>query len=129
MGNPKKMIQANQDRSREKVDLAISTIKDMLNKDEQVVVRELQKRTGLSRTFFYYNEEVRAELTRAQQLQEGKSFAIQQKVILDKAMNREIELLRKTLKDKEREIEELKGELLRLKKLANANTLRTLKSL
>ena len=129
MGNTAKMIQTNHDKSKAKVELATRTIRDMLNKDEQVVVCELQKRTGLSRAFFYNNEEVHTELVRAQQLQEGQSFVAPQKVIINKAMDKEIELLKKKLSERDTEIQSLKDEIVRLKKLANAKTLSTLKSL
>ena len=60
-----------------------------------VVVCSLVKKTGLSRAFFYNNEAVHAELQRAQELQEGKSFIAPQKLVINKAMDREIELLKK----------------------------------
>ena len=60
---------------------------------------------------------------RAQELQEGKSFVAPQKIVISKAMDREIELLRRRLKEKDREIVQLKSENVRLQKALNAKTL------
>lgn len=55
--------------------------------------------------------------------QEGKSFVAPQKIVISKAMDREIELLRRRLKEKDREIVQLKSENVRLQKALNAKTL------
>lgn len=118
----KTMIQMNRETSAAKVEQAISCIRDMLKNDQQVVVCELVKRTGLSRAFFYNNKAVKAELDRARKLQDGKSFVTKQKVTFDKAMEREIELLKRKLIEKDKTIAELQKEIDKLKKVANAKT-------
>ncbi len=123
------MIRKNKEKSQVKVNKAISIIKKMLNDDEQVLVCELVKKTGLSRAFFYNNDEVRTELKRAQELQEGKSFVVSQKVILDKAMEKEIELLKRKLAERDKIIEELKKENIKLQKTLENKIMKTLEEL
>ena len=117
------MVASNRKRSQDKVNLAVTAIKKMVDGEEQVVVCNLMKKTGLSRAFFYNNQTVHEELLRAKELQEGKSFVAPQKIVISKAMDREIELLRRRLKEKDREIVQLKSENVRLQKALNAKTL------
>lgn len=129
MDKYKNMVDQNRKRSQVKVEKAITAIHNMLRDDEQVVVCTLVKRTGLSRTFFYNNQVVHEELIRAQELQEGKSFVAPQKVIINKAMDKEIELLKKKLIEKDVIIASQKKELSRLNKALSNQTLKTLKEL
>ena len=78
-----KMVEFNQKASREKIDYAIRTIKEMLEKEEQLLVCDLVRKTGLSRAFFYKNPVVSKFLNEARQQQEGKVFHQKKKVILD----------------------------------------------
>lgn len=63
------MVASNRKRSQDKVNLAVTAIKKMVDGEEQVVVCNLMKKTGLSRAFFYNNQTVHEELLRAQELQ------------------------------------------------------------
>lgn len=117
------MVRSNHKRSQDKVNLATAAIKKMVDDEEQVVVCTLVKKTGLSRAFFYNNKAVHEELLRAQELQEGKSFVAPQRTVINKAMDREIELLKKRMEEKDREIVQLKSENARLQKALNAKTL------
>jgi len=92
------MVQKNRERSQEKVGMATAAIRRLLDEDEQVTVSRLMKDTGLSRAFFYNNQAVRTEVERAQGLQEGKTFYIPQKVVLDAAMEKQIVLLKEATK-------------------------------
>lgn len=123
------MVSNNRIRSQNKVDRAVTEIKRMLNDEEQVVVCALVKKTGLSRAFYYNNKTVHAELVRAQELQAGKSFVAPQKVVINKAMDREIELLKKKLDEKDREMDKLKAEIIQLKKAAQTQVLSVLDAL
>ena len=123
------MIIKNRRNSQDKVDKAITTMNKMFNDDEQIVVCTLVKKTGLSRAFFYNNEAVHNELVRFQELQEGRSFVAPQKVVISKAMDKEIELLKKKLAEKDAVIAQLNGEIQKLKKVAKANLVSTLKNL
>ena len=50
-----KMIEENQRKSKEKIELALQAIQDMLANKERISVPKLMKKTGLSRGFFYKN--------------------------------------------------------------------------
>lgn len=123
------MVIQNRRNSQDKVDKAIAAMNKMFNDDEQIVVCTLVKKTGLSRAFFYNNEAVHNELVRLQELQEGKSFVAPQKVVINKAMDKEIELLKKKLAEKDAVIAQLNAEIQKLKKIAQANLVSTLKDL
>lgn len=79
-----KMIESRQDDSAKKTKMATEQIKSMLEAKEPVTVKELVKRTGLSRAFFYANEAVREVLQEAQEHQNSKRKPRLQKGILDK---------------------------------------------
>lgn len=123
------MIKKNKERSKKKIEKACIAIRKMLKNDEQVVVKALVKRTDLSRAFFYNNEVVRVEMKRAQELQEGKSFVTQQKVIIDKSMEAHIDLLKKNLSEKDVIIASQKNEIAKLKKSLENKALKTLQEL
>lgn len=124
-----RMVEENKKRSKEKVEVAVRTIKQMLCADEKVMVSELVKKTGLSRAFFYNNPMVRQELNRAFDLQEGKNFTVQRGAIFDKALEKENELLKKKIKEQERQITELKELVNKLEKTAKNNIIKTLHQL
>ena len=123
------MVIQNRKASLAKVEKAIAAMNKMFSNDEQVVVCTLVKKTGLSRAFFYNNEAVHNELIRLQELQEGKSFVAPQKIVINKAMDREIELLKKKLAEKDSIIAQQNAEIQKLKKAAQVNLVSTLKEL
>ena len=123
------MVIRNRQISQAKVKKAIDAMHKMFSNDEQVVVCTLVKKTGLSRAFFYNNEAVHSELIRLQELQEGKSFVAPQKVVINKAMDKEIDFLKKKLAGKDAIIAQQKAEIQKLKKAAQANLVSTLKEL
>lgn len=129
MAKYENMVKHNRERSSSKIEKAVKLIRKMVNDDEQVVVCTLVKRTGLSRAFFYKNEEVREEMKRAQDMQQGKDFVAPQKVIINKAMDKEIEILKKKMQEKDMEITVLKKEIIKLKNALANRTLKTLKDL
>ena len=65
------MIACNRKMSEEKINRAVTEIRQMLTDREKVSVPKLVKRTGLSRGFFYKNETVRKEMDRALEQQAG----------------------------------------------------------
>ena len=65
------MIACNKKTSEEKINRAVTEIRQMLAEEEKVTVPKLVKRTGLSRGFFYKNETVRKEMDRALERQMG----------------------------------------------------------
>ena len=60
-----KMIEENQKKSKEKIELAQRTIQDMISNKERISVPKLMKKTGLSRGFFYKNPIVRDTMNEA----------------------------------------------------------------
>lgn len=129
MEKHEKMVLKNKVNSQEKVEKAIAEMHKLLNDEEQVVVCTLVKRTGLSRAFFYNNEIVHNELLRIQQLQEGMSFVAPQKIIINKAMDQEIEFLKKKLVEKDKEIKNLKEENAKLQKTIKTKMLEVVRNL
>ena len=98
-----RMVATNKATSIAKIEKAKAEIAKMLSENIQVTVGELVKRTGLSRGFFYKNEEVSKALEIARDLQDGKAYSRPQKVILDKAMDKQLQIL-------QQQIEKLKSE-------------------
>lgn len=124
-----KMLEKNRKQNAEKVEVALQCMRDMNNNDEQVLVSELVKKTGLSRGFFYNNKIVRSELEKIQEGQKHKNFTKKQKVIFDKALTKELELLKRKLREKDSVIDNLKRENEKLKKITKAKELSILKKL
>ena len=123
------MIEKNKKINEEKQERAIECINHMLTEERQVTVSMLVKKTGLSRAYFYNNKKVNDALKKAQSSQKGINFVKRQSVMIDKALERECDILKKRLEQKEEEIDELKKENLKLKKMAKARTLELIKKL
>lgn len=124
-----KMLEKNRKQNATKVDMALKCMRAMNSNDEQVSVSELVKKTGLSRTFFYNNKIVRSELEKIKKSQKHKNFTKKQKVVFDKALTKELELLKRKLREKDSVIDNLKRENEKLKKIAKAKELTILKEL
>ena len=112
-----KMVQLNRMASRQKVNRALREIEEMLEHEELVTIADLVERTGLSRAFFYNNQEVHQAVERARDLQQGRKFVKPQQVILNQAMEQQILMLKKHLGDLQeenaglmKELEELREE-------------------
>ena len=86
-----KMIEENQKKSKEKIELAQRTIQDMISNKERISVPKLMKKTGLSRGFFYKNPIVRDTMNEAIEQQAG--MIDPRREILNMAMEKQIELL------------------------------------
>ena len=127
MSKYEKMIALNKQASAAKVELAKTTIWQMLDENQRITIPMLMERTGLSRGFFYKNPEVRRELDRALEQQVG--MIDPRRGILDLAMNGEIELLKGQLAEQRRENEELKKEVQRLKKALGKRNLEMIRGL
>ena len=75
----------------------------MVKANEHISIVELTKLTGLSRSFFYKNEQVNDELMKALKSQEGKILSSRR----DKTLN---EALKETVKMQKDEIDRLRRE-------------------
>ena len=83
-----KMIEENQKKSKEKIELAQRTIQDMISNKERISVPKLMKKTGLSRGFFYKNPIVRDTMNEAIEQQAG--MIDPRREILNMAMEKQI---------------------------------------
>lgn len=104
-----KMVDGNLARSKYMVENAISIIQDQLEREEEVTVAGLQRKTGYSRGFFYNNARVSQALEHARDQQKGKDLKGSKRIILQKSME-------VSLKAKDKEIRKLKQELETIKK-------------
>ncbi|MBQ9278308.1 MAG: hypothetical protein IJ224_06700 [Lachnospiraceae bacterium] len=129
MSNFSKMLEVNKEISTKKEERAIREITKMLDNNIQVTVAELVKRTGLSRAYFYKNPTVSDSLKKAREKQRGISFNHPTKVILDKAMEKQIYVLKKENERYKDKIKELEAEIEVLRKQANKNMLKVIKGL
>lgn len=129
MGKHETMVKQNKERSICKENTAISLIERMVQEDQQVVVSELVKKTGFSRSFFYNNDRVRTELEKAQKLQNGKSFNDSRKIVIDKVMDKENNRLKKKLADQDKIISDLVMENNKLRKALENKNLKTINDL
>ena len=109
------MIACNKKTSEEKINRAVTEIRQMLAEEEKVTVPKLVKRTGLSRGFFYKNPIVRAEIDRAMEQQAGTINP--RRGILDKAMEGRIDLLQEEIFRLRQENQALHAENQRLQKI------------
>ena len=121
------MIACNRKMSEEKINRAVTEIRQMLTDREKVSVPKLVKRTGLSRGFFYKNATVRKERDRALEQQAG--MIDPKRYIGDIVMKNRIELLEQQVRELKREKEQLEKENVRLQKALNKKDLNLLKNL
>lgn len=124
-----RMVATNKATSRAKIDKAKAEISKMLSENIQVTVGDLVKRTGLSRGFFYKNEEVCRALEDARDLQDGKALTRPQKVILDKAMDKQLQILQQQIEKLQSEKSSLSKKNQELQKALNKKDLNFIKNL
>ena len=122
-----KMIEENQRKSKEKIELALQAIQDMLANKERISVPKLLKKTGLSRGSFYKNPTVRDTLNQAVEQQAG--MIDPRREILNMAMEKQIELLNQKVAALSRENKELKRKNEKLQKALRKQDLNFIKNL
>lgn len=122
-----KMIEENQRKSKEKIELALQAIQDMLANKERISVPKLMKKTGLSRGFFNKNPTVRDTLNQAVEQQAG--MIDPRREILNMAMEKQIELLNQKVAALSRENKELKRKNEKLQKALRKQDLNFIKNL
>ena len=122
-----KMIEENQRKSKEKIELALQAIQDMQANKERISVPKLMKKTGLSRGFFYKNPTVRDTLHQAVEQQAG--MIDPRREILNMAMEKQIELLNQKVAALSRENKELKRKNEKLQKVLRKQDLNFIKNL
>lgn len=121
------MLAVNKKRSDEKVDIAKKIIYTMLECGEKVTVTRLVEKTGLSKGFFYKNEEVRAILDKVVEQQAG--LVSPKRYVGNIAQKRKIEILQEQLVQSQNQIKVLREENGRLKAALGKKALNTIKGI
>ena len=111
-----KMKECNQEENRKKVELAITEIKRMETAGKKISVSELSKNTGLSKAFFYKNEDVRTVLDASTEQQREKNFVAIKEEVKRMSLERQVEYYEKKIKELIRENESLQVENAKLKR-------------
>lgn len=122
-----KMFEINRKTSEEKINRASVAIREMLQEQEKITIPVLMKKTGLSRGFFYKNPVIRRELDQALEKQTGMVDPRRQ--IMDLAMNKQIDELKKQNHRLKSENEKLKEENTKLLKALGKKNLSIVKNL
>ena len=122
-----KMIEENQRKSKEKIELALQAIQDMLANKERISVPKLMQKPGVSRGFFSKNPTVRDTLNQAVEQQAG--MIDPRREILNMAMEKQIELLNQKVAALSRENKELKRKNEKLQKALRKQDLNFIKNL
>ena len=121
-----KMLEVNHKQSVEKIQRAKLAIQEMVEEEDKVTVPKLIQKTGLSRGFFYKNQEVRKAVDRALQLQAG--MVDKRRKILDMAMDSRILQLEQQVAKLKRENETLRKENEAMRKALNKRDLNLIKN-
>lgn len=119
VANYDKMKECNQEESRKKVELAIAEIKKMEMEGKKISVSELSRNTGLSKAFFYKNEDVRSVLDVLTEAQREKKFVAVKEEVKRMSMERQVAYYEKKIKELIRENEILQAENAKLKRKNN----------
>ncbi len=106
-----KMVKKNQETNKAKEQMALKAIQQMLRNGTPVSVLELTKRTNLSKSLFYKNPRVRAELKAAEEAQKGDSRINARSQAINKAMQLEMTRLKNKNDALKEEITKLKEKL------------------
>lgn len=129
MAKHDKMNEINQHESQRKMELAIREIKLVSKEGRNISVSELSKRTGLSKGFFYKNEEVRAALDEVRREQDIEQVTEIRKEVKQYSLEKQNEIYKMELKNLKRENEELKKQNQKLEKALEKTRLEYLKLL
>jgi len=111
-----RMKECNQEENRKKVELAITEIKRMETEGKKISVSELARNTGLSKAFFYKNEDVRSVLDASTEQQREKNFVAIKEEVKRMSLERQVEFYEKKIKELIRENESLQQENAKLKR-------------
>lgn len=105
-----KMNETNRQESRRKIERAVEQIRRVSSEGKGLSVSELSQKTGLSRGFFYKNEEVKSVLDEEREkIDQGKLAQIKQEV-REKSMEKQVEIYQNEIKKLLEENKRLKRE-------------------
>jgi len=87
-----KMNEANRQESEKKMQLAIAEIRRTASEGTAISVSDLSRNTGLSKGFFYKNEQVRNILNEEKEKQNQGTLAQIKREVRDKSLEKQVEL-------------------------------------
>ena len=93
-----KMNEANQRESEKKIQLAIAEIYRTASEGKTISVSDLSRNTGLSKGFFYKNEQVRSLLNDEKEKQDQGTLAQIKREVRDKSLEKQVELYQREIK-------------------------------
>lgn len=114
-----KMKEANQQESEKKIQLAIAEIHRTVSEGNPLSVSNLSRNTGLSKGFFYKNEQVRNILNEEKEKQDQGTLARIKREVRDKSLEKQVELYQREMERLLDENENLKRENRKLVRALN----------
>ena len=93
-----KMNEANQQENERKIQLAVAEIHRTVSEGKTISVSELSRNTGLSKGFFYKNEQVRSLLNEEKEKQDQGTLARIKREVRDKSLEKQVELYQREIK-------------------------------
>ena len=101
----------NKQLCEEKYQVALSAIHQMVNESRKISIAALVSETGLSRAYFYKNGRIASELLNAMSRQKGiPDIRNKRNAVLNHAMEKQIEILEKEIKELKQTIDRLEKE-------------------
>ena len=119
MAKYEKMNEANQQESERKIQLAVAEIHRTVSEGKTISVSELSRNTGLSKGFFYKNEQVRSLLNEEKEKQDQGTLARIKREVRDKSLEKQVELYQREIKRLLDENEDLRKENWKLVRALN----------
>ena len=119
MAKYNKMKEANQQESEKKIQLAIAEIYRTVSEGNPLSVSNLSRNTGLSKGFFYKNEQVRNILNEEKEKQDQGTLARIKREVRDKSLEKQVELYQREMERLLDENENLKRENRKLVRALN----------
>ncbi len=110
---------ANQQESERKIQLAVAEIHRTVSEGKPISVSELSRNTGLSKGFFYKNEQVRSLLNEEKEKQDQGTLARIKREVRDKSLEKQVELYQREIKRLLDENENLRKENWKLVRALN----------
>jgi len=114
-----KMNEANRQESEKKMQLAIAEIRRTASEGNAISVSGLSRNTGLSKGFFYKNEQMRNILNEEKEKQDQGTLAQIKREVRDKSLEKQVKLYQREIKRLLDENENLKKENQKLLRALN----------
>ena len=105
-----KMNEKNRQESRRKIERAVEEIRRASTEGKNLSVSELSQNTGLSKGFFYKNEEVKSVLDEEREKTDQGKLAQIKREVREKSMEKQVEIYQNEIKKLLEENERLKKE-------------------